>query len=160
MKTVGFPISDKKNEKGRCLLPIHAKIIKNKTLVYVETGYGSILGFDDSDYVKAGINVVEKEEVLKQDIICDAKIGDASYLKKLRGQTLFGWVHAVQNKAVTDILIHNKLTAYAWEDMNENGRHIFWQERLRSFMRILSLASSRIIRKSPSWGVETLPGVH
>ena len=42
-----------------------------------------------------GCQVVGQEQVLKQDVICDPKIGDATYLEDLTvGQTIFGWVHA------------------------------------------------------------------
>lgn len=127
MKTVGFPISQKNNEKRRCLIPSDIKNIKNNDYIYVEKGYGAVLGYDDEDYIKAGVQVVNQEEVLSKDIICDGKIGDAAYLDKLNNQMIYGWVHAVQNKEITDILINNKLTAYAWEDMFEDGRHTFWR---------------------------------
>ena len=65
--------------------------------------------------------------MLKQDIICDPKVGDADYLENLNNQTIFGWVHATQNKDITDKLLNNKLTAFAWEKMFYKGRHIFWR---------------------------------
>ncbi|GJQ07340.1 N(5)-(carboxyethyl)ornithine synthase [Capnocytophaga cynodegmi] len=126
-KTVGFPISQKKNEKRRCLIPSDIKNIKNKSQIYVEEGYGSVLGYSDEDYRNEGVNVASQVDVLSKDIICDGKIGDAAYLSNLKNQTIYGWVHAVQNRTVTDILINNKLTAYAWEDMFEDGRHTFWR---------------------------------
>ena len=49
-----------------------------------EKGYGEILGISDSEYEKVGCNVVSFDEVLKQDIICDPKVGDANYLDKLK----------------------------------------------------------------------------
>lgn len=42
------------------------------------------------------------------------------------GQTIFGWVHATQNRNITDKILSSKLTAYAWEKMFEMGRHVFW----------------------------------
>ena len=56
------------------------------------------------------------------------KAGDGEYIDKLKeGTIVFGWIHAVQNKDITDKFINNKLTAIAWEDMYENGRHSFWK---------------------------------
>ncbi|MHC5310082.1 N(5)-(carboxyethyl)ornithine synthase [Myroides sp. LJL116] len=127
MKTVGFPISQKKNEKRRCLIPSDIKNIKNKEYIFVEKGYGEVLGYSDEDYISAGVKVVSKGEVLQKDIICDGKIGDAAYLSDLKDQIIYGWVHAVQNREITDILINNNITAYAWEDMFEDGRHTFWR---------------------------------
>ena len=69
-----------------------------------------------------------RDEVLKQDIICDLKAGVSKYIKDLKsGQILFGWMHATQNEELTDIMIKNKLTVYAWGNMNYRGRHIFWR---------------------------------
>jgi N5-(carboxyethyl)ornithine synthase len=44
-----------------------------------------------------------------------------------RGQTLFGWVHAVQGRATVDFLLERQMTAIAWEDMYDSGRHTFWR---------------------------------
>lgn len=127
MLTVGLPISRKENEMRRALIPSHIKNLKHHDLIYIEEGYGDVLGYCDDDYTSQGIQVCSHEEVLTKDIICDPKIGDAEYLVKLHNQIIFGWVHAVQNRAITDILISNRLTAYAWEDMFEDGQHCFWR---------------------------------
>lgn len=127
VKNVGFPISDKRDENRRAIIPPHLKKIKNKVNIYIESGYGNVLGYSDLDYEEAGVNVVSRDDVLNKDIICDPKVGDADYLKDLNNQTIFGWVHAVQNRRITDLLIDNELTAFAWEDMFEKGRHVFWR---------------------------------
>ncbi|MCM3221927.1 N(5)-(carboxyethyl)ornithine synthase [Bacillus cereus] len=127
-KTIGFPISDKKNEKRRALVPEDIVNISNKDMIYVEKGYGEVLGITDKQYIDMGVNVVERDIVMSRDVICDPKAGDAGYLEDLReGQLVFGWIHAVQNKDITDQFINNKLTAIAWEDMFESGRHVFWR---------------------------------
>ncbi|MBE7097079.1 MULTISPECIES: N(5)-(carboxyethyl)ornithine synthase [Bacillus cereus group] len=127
-KTIGFPISDKKNEKRRALVPEDIGNIKNKDMIYVEKGYGEILGITDQQYSDMGVNVVERDIVMSRDVICDPKAGDAGYLGDLNeGQLIFGWIHAVQNKDITNQFINNKLSAIAWEDMFEGGRHVFWR---------------------------------
>lgn len=127
MKTVGLPISHKENEKRRALTIADAVKIKHVDKIYVEQGYGDVLGFCDEDYLKAGVHVAPRDEVLKKDIICDPKIGDAEYLESLNEQTIFGWIHAVQNRDITDKIIASRLTGFAWEDMYEEGRHSFWR---------------------------------
>lgn len=127
-KTIGFPISHKENENRRALVPEHIRNIEHPDKLYIETGYGNVLGLSDDDFRNYGCNIVSREDVLSQDIICDPKIGDAEYLESLHeGQAIFGWVHATQNTDITDKIINNKLTAYAWENMHYNGRHIFWR---------------------------------
>lgn len=127
MKTVGLPISQKENEKRRTLVPADIQRIKHPEHIYIEQSYGEVLGYSDDDYARQGVKVTSREEVLKKDIICDPKIGDAEYLEVLNGQTIFGWIHAVQNRDITDKIIASKLSGYAWEDMYEDGRHSFWR---------------------------------
>lgn len=128
MKSVGLMISTKENEKRRALLPKHIASIRHKHMLYFETGYGESFGNPDAEYVKAGAHIVSREEALSKDIICDPKIGDATYLEELKsGQTVFGWIHAVQNRSITDRIISKGITAIAWEDMFEGDRHVFWR---------------------------------
>ncbi|MCF0177857.1 MAG: N(5)-(carboxyethyl)ornithine synthase [Bacteroidales bacterium] len=128
MRTIGFPISHKENENRRALLPSDICNIRNKSSVFVEQGYGQVLSICDQEYVDAGVRVVSREEVLSKDVICDPKIGDAEYLDALKeGQIIFGWVHAVQNRDITDKIIKARATAIAWEDMFYKGKHIFWR---------------------------------
>jgi len=127
VRTVGFPISRKENEQRRSIIPEHLASIKNAGQLYFEKGYGEVLGFTDEDYLKYGAHIASREEVLQKDIVCDAKIGDADYLGNLyEGQIIFGWVHLVQNRDITDAVVGAKLTAYTWEDMFDQGRHCFW----------------------------------
>ena len=127
MKTVGFPISKKENENRRAIVPDDIIGIKHPEMLFFEKGYGKVLGFGDEDYIKQGANISSREEVLTKDVICDPKAGDADYLGCLNDQTVFGWIHAVQNAEITQKIIDNKLTAIAWENMFEGGRHVFWR---------------------------------
>ena len=127
MRTVGLPISHKENERRRALVPGDIVSIVHPEMVFVESGYGDVLGYCDEDYLKRGVHVVPRFEVLSKEIICDPKIGDAEYLEQLKNQAVFGWIHAVQNRDITDALLRGKLTVYAWEDMYEDGRHSFWK---------------------------------
>lgn len=127
MKTVGLIISHKENEKRRALVPSDIIKIAHPEMIFIEDGYGEVLGYNNEDYTKYGVQVASRGEILTKDIICDPKIGDAEYLENLNKQTIFGWVHAVQNRDITDKIIASELTSYAWEDMYEKGRHCFWR---------------------------------
>lgn len=127
IKTVGFPISHKENENRRAIVPKHLRNILHPEYLYFEKGYGEVLGIDDSEYEAYGGNIAAPDEVLTKEIICDPKIGDADYLSELSDQTIFGWIHATQNRDITDKLIAGRLTAYAWEKMFQKGRHVFWR---------------------------------
>ena len=128
LKTIGFVNSHKENEKRIALMPKDIVQLKHRDCLFFEKNYGSDLNISDMEYAALGCQIVSREVALEQDIICDPKIGDADFLKNLHaGQTIFGWVHAVQNKEVTDLLVANSLSAYAWEDMYEDNRHSYWR---------------------------------
>lgn len=127
MKKIGFPIAVKPNENRRALLPQDIRRLRHPEQLYFEKGYGDVLGLSDPDYLAAGARVVSRPEVLEQEIICEPKIGDSDYLLRLNGQTLFGWSHAVQNHPLVEAAVQKKLTAYAWGDMFDDGRHVFWR---------------------------------
>ena len=127
MKTIAFIKSTKENEKRRAVVPDDLNNIVHTDYLFFEDGYGDVIGASNDEYIKKGCKIVSREEALKKDIICDPKVGDAEYLDELEGQTVFGWVHAVQNKDVTDKLVNHHLTAICWEDMFESGRHVFWR---------------------------------
>jgi len=71
MKTIGFLISKKENEKRRALIPNGLVNVRNISYLYFEKGYGEILGYSDEDYHKMGVNIVNRERIFKQDIICN-----------------------------------------------------------------------------------------
>lgn len=128
MNTIGFPISHKENEKRRTILPEHISLLSCPQNLYFEKGYGDVLGIKDDEFRRIGAHIVSREETLQQDVICDPKVGDAEYLTCLQpGQIIFGWIHATQNRDITDKITSAKLTAYAWEKMYRNGRHLFWR---------------------------------
>lgn len=127
LNRLGFPISYKENELRRIILPQDIESIEHPEMITIERGYGKVLGISDRDYLEKGVRVARREDVLKSDIICDCKVGDADYLPKLKNQTVFGWVHATQSRRITDTLMRNELSAFAWENMNSKGQHIFWK---------------------------------
>lgn len=128
MRKAGFPISHKENENRRAIVPAHVALMKHPNQLYFESGYGKVLGIADEEYTELGCHICSHEEALSMDVICDPKVGDADYLSELKtGQIVFGWVHATQNRDITDKLLDRKLTAFAWEKMHEGGRHIFWR---------------------------------
>jgi len=128
MKSMGFVISRKENERRRALIPSDLQNIRNVDQLYFEIGYGDSLGYSDQDYSKMGANIVPSKIVYEQDIICNPKAPELENRKHFRdGQTLFGWIHAVQGREITDFLLEKKMTAIAWGELYERGRHVFWR---------------------------------
>lgn len=127
-RTMGFVIGHKANEKRRALLPADIERIKNKQQLVFETGYGEQLGITDAAYEQLGCKIAPRDEVLKQDILCDPKIGEADYLADLKdGQVLFGWIHTSSNQGKLEPLYSRDIEMIAWERMYQDNRHCFWE---------------------------------
>ena len=130
MKTVGFVISHKNNERRRALLPDDLKNIKNLKQLYFERGYGESVGYTDEEYMKYGVNFVSRNEVLNCDVLVDVKLGDADYFDDIKEpKLLVGWAHAVQNLDFTSSVLNANHSVLAWEEIFENGRYIFYRNR-------------------------------
>lgn len=130
MRTLGFLISHKSDEKRRALLPRDLLNVRHAGQVYIEEGYGRVLRIPDDDYVNFGAHVASREEVLKCDCLVDVKLGDADHLDQLEeGRLLIGWAHALQKTGLTDACIRGKHTVLAWEDIYQDGRYIFYRNR-------------------------------
>lgn len=129
MKSIGFVISHKENERRRAVLPQHLSQVRNRKHVFVEEGYGEPLKLGDSAYRAAGVNVVKTEDAYSADIICNPKNPMPDELDFFhKGQTLFGWIHAVQGRSIVEFLLARTMTAIAWEDMYyPNSCHVFWR---------------------------------
>ena len=128
IKSIGFPITDKENERRRAILPADLALVEGEGEFVVQAGYGADLGAPDADYAAAGARIGSLEDALACDLVVDPKVGDAGYLGSLpKGATVFGWVHATQNRCITDALLAARATAFAWEKMYDRGRHVFWR---------------------------------
>ena len=80
LKTVGLPISHKENERRRTLVPADIEVIRHPEQIYIEDGYGDVLGYSNDDYSCQGVKIANRLEVLSKDIVADPKVGDAEYL--------------------------------------------------------------------------------
>lgn len=130
MKTTGFVISHKNNERRRALLPEDLKRIRHVEQLYFEKGYGNSLGYEDTEYAVCGAHIVSRKEALDCDVLVDVKLGDADYLSELKSpKILVGWAHTVQNIDFTSAVLEANHTVIAWEELYENGRYIFYRNR-------------------------------
>ncbi len=128
MKTIGFVISGKENERRRALIPPDITRINNPGMLFFEEGYGNILHYSDRDYTVVGARIVSKKEAFAKDVVCNPKVPEKDEEKLFPGgQTLFGWIHAVQGREITNFLLERKMTAIAWESMFRDGKHLFWR---------------------------------
>lgn len=126
MLRIGFPISRKENERRRALLAADIPATNAASYLVFESGYGAVIDFADDDYRRVGAIIADRETVCECPIICNPKpVVTDEYFST--GKKLFGWIHAVQGREITERLIENKMTAIAWEEMFDRGRHCFWR---------------------------------
>ncbi len=130
MKTIGFLLSHKVQEKRIALLPRDLLNVVHADHVCLEKGYGSSLRIDDGEYENFGAAVAERDEVLKCDILVDVKLGDCDFLGEIEaGKTLVGWAHAVQKVDFTSRCVEDSHTVIAWEKIYVDGRYLFYRNR-------------------------------
>lgn len=130
MKSIGYLISHKNNERRRALLPHDAERIQHRSMITVEHGYGDVLGYSDDDYLLAGFSVATRKQVLGCDALVDVKLGDADFMSQISPRkTLIGWSHILQKSDFTDTAIAGQHSVLAWENISENGRYLFYRNR-------------------------------
>jgi N5-(carboxyethyl)ornithine synthase len=128
MRNIGFVISGKENERRRAVLPHHLTTVRNRSQLVFERGYASPFGIPDEAFESLGCKVMDRSDVYSMDIICNPKAPEPDERDRFQtGQSLFGWVHAVQGRETVDLLLGKRMTAIAWEDMFVGGRHCFWR---------------------------------
>ena len=128
--------SKKENERRVPIYPEH--LIRypepvRKDLVF-ETGYGKDFGLADDFFAGHGASVDTRDNLFDR---CDLLVlpkpvpGDLANMK--RGQVLFGWAHAVQQRAIAQQAIDRRITVIAWEAMHlwssggEKRMHVFYK---------------------------------
>ncbi|GHU38543.1 alanine dehydrogenase [Bacilli bacterium] len=127
-QTIGFFKSHKADEYRIALLPQELAQITHPDAIYLESGYGDDFGITDADYADLGAHIVSRQVALKQDIVCEPKIGESDILSQLLPhQTVFGWIHAKQSLDITNALLATGVRVIAWEDMCDNHQHTFWR---------------------------------
>ena len=128
MTTISFPMPRKENERRRALLPSEVALLHNPHRLYFEEGYGEVMGIGDQEYAEAGANVAEHRRLFEHSVVCCMKppTSEERGWFTQSNQVLFGWIHAVQDRSITDWLLGRKMSAIAWEDMHQDGRHVFW----------------------------------
>ena len=129
--TVGvFGTSKKKQEKR---VPIHPDQLnwldeEIRKQLFFEEGYGVPFGMNDIELANLSGGILSRKELFQQsDIVLLAKpvLGDFDEMKE--GTIHWGWPHCVQQRAITQTAIDQKLTLIAWEAMHRWSSHGDWQ---------------------------------
>ena len=131
-----FKTSLKENERRLPVYPEHLPRFPadlRKKMVF-EAGYGSDFGYQDDLFEDLTGGVRDRERLFSDcDILVLPKPMPEDLSKMRPGQVLFGWSHAVQQRAIAQLAIERRLTVISWENMHywSNGGeklvHVFYK---------------------------------
>jgi alanine dehydrogenase len=113
--------SSKENEKRLPLHPAHIERIDEdlRASLFLEHGYGERYGVGDSHLAPLVAGMLTHDEIIAaSDVVLLPKPTLADIKAMRDGQVLWGWPHAVQDSALTQLAIDKRLTLIAWEAMN------------------------------------------
>lgn len=123
---IGVPKEIKAEEYRVALTPLGTETLTSKDhKVIIETNAGKDAGVSDEDYRKAGAVIVpDIKAVYRQaEMLVKVKeIRPAEYDLLREGQILFTYIHSINYKEQTRVLLKKKVIAIAYEDvMPDNG---------------------------------------
>lgn len=135
--TIGVIGTSRKTDERR--YPIHpAHLMRipeklRKNMIF-EQGYGAAFNMSDEEIAALTGGIATRSDILTQlgtVIISKPVLADLQELKE--GGTIWGYVHCVQQQAITQAALDRKLTLIAFEDMfvwspqGNVGRHTFYK---------------------------------
>ncbi|MDP5211288.1 N(5)-(carboxyethyl)ornithine synthase [Microbulbifer sp. 2205BS26-8] len=128
--------SRKENERRFPIHPEHFSRIPASILrqLIFEKGYGAPFGISDLEIAAQTGGIATRSEILSDiGLVIIAKPVLTDLLELREGGTLWGYVHCVQQKDITQAALDRKLTLIAFEDMyfwsptGHIGRHTFYK---------------------------------
>ncbi|UOQ48624.1 alanine dehydrogenase [Gracilibacillus caseinilyticus] len=123
---IGVPKEIKNNENRVALTPTGvAQFIDNEHQVVIEKDAGTGSGFLDQEYLETGATIeANADDVWKQaDMILKVKEPLASEYRYFREDLiLFTYLHLAAEPELANALIDSKITAIAYETIEENGK--------------------------------------
>ena len=122
--------STKENEKRVPIHPDHFLLIEKsiRKRMYFEEGYGKRFNINDDVLNDLFAGSLSREELFGQcDIILITKPTKDDFHLFRDGQMLWGWIHCVQGKAITQVAIDKHLTYLAWESTNIWDKGNIWK---------------------------------
>lgn len=135
--TIGiFGTSNKENERRVPVYPEHLTRYPEglRRAMVLETGYGRDYGLPDRFFLDRGVFMETRARLFERcDLLVLPKPMPEDLARMRPGQILFGWAHAVQQKAIAQLAIDRRITVIAWEAMHlwspagQRLMHIFYK---------------------------------
>jgi len=124
--------STKENEERVAVHPAHFSSLDPETRkrLYVERGYGERFGIGDDEIEPLVAGLMEREELFRKcDVMMIFKPTEQDFPYLREGQVLWGALHLVQGRPITQTAIDKRLTCIAMESMftwNSDGSKGVW----------------------------------
>lgn len=123
---IGIPKEIKSKEYRVGIIPSGVRsLVESGHEVYIQKDAGEKSGFTDNDYQQAGGMILDEPKEIFDicEMIIKVKEPQPQEYDLLKpGQILFTYLHLAPYKALTEILQEKKVTAIAYETVQEGGR--------------------------------------
>jgi alanine dehydrogenase len=124
---IGVPKEIKNNENRVALTPAGAsELVKHGHKVYVQAGAGTGSGFDDTEYVDAGANMlatIEDVYGMAEMIIKVKEPIEQEYNLIRANQLLFTYFHFASYEPLTHAMIKSNAVCLAYETVEKSHSH-------------------------------------
>ncbi|WP_392545462.1 N(5)-(carboxyethyl)ornithine synthase [Oryzobacter telluris] len=117
--------SRKENERRLALHPAHLERVPEdlRSRIHLEHGYGEPFGVSDAELAPRVGGLLSHEQIIERcDVVLQPKPLLEDVMELAAGQVLWGWPHCVQDAALTQRAIDERLTLIAFEAMNHWNR--------------------------------------
>jgi alanine dehydrogenase len=125
---IGIPKEIKNHEYRVAITPAGVyEFIRNSHEVIIEKSAGIGSAISDQDFMDAGAKIVDDpDEVWKQsELILKVKEPiESEYYRLRENQVLFTYLHLAASKKCTDALLASKITAIAYETVEDNKQQL------------------------------------
>lgn len=157
---VGIPTEIKQGEGRVAVTPnLVREIVGAGHEVKIQQGAGILSGFVDDEYIQAGARVVDQEQVwMTSDLVLKVKEPVFEEFKYLRPHlSLFCFLHLAAEPALTQALLKEDVTAFAFETLEVDGRLPILEPMSAIAGRLSALWSAFLLQRT--WGGRgILPG--
>ena len=126
--------SIKENEKRVPIHPHRISVISEplRKALYFERGYGEPFGVSDGEIeALTERKLLPREELMRFPAVIITKPVKQDFVQMQNGATVWGWIHSVQQRDITQLGIEKQLTLVAWENMHidssRSRMHIFYK---------------------------------
>jgi alanine dehydrogenase len=121
---IGIPREIKEHEYRVGITPSGAGSLSDDGhTVMVESSAGEGSGFTDGEYLRAGALITDKSRLFRESelIVKVKEPANKEYQLFQEGQCLFTFLHLAPNRELTSFLLRKKITAFAYETLEEGG---------------------------------------